>query len=89
MARFIYLHGDTEQFECLFSDGLPTEVTDDRAIAKLRGNQNFREVEGNGHAEETRGSETTEAPRAEVLKRRGWPKGKPRKPWLYPPEETP
>lgn len=44
MARFVYLGEETETLGFRFRSGEPTEVTDERAIAKLRGNSRFSEV---------------------------------------------
>ncbi|WP_322884250.1 hypothetical protein U8C35_07790 [Sinorhizobium medicae] len=49
MAKVIYLpekgsEDETEQFGYAFKDGKPTEVTDEKAIAKFRGNRFFKIV---------------------------------------------
>lgn len=45
MAKVKYLPGDTEQFGYVFEAGNSTEVTDEKHLAKFRGNR-FFEVTG-------------------------------------------
>jgi hypothetical protein len=56
--RFVYLgdHAETRVFGLLFRAGEPTEVTDERAIAKLRNNADFAEdIDGTQVAPKRRG----------------------------------